>query len=179
MDKERSVNLCSKYVLPLLGLSRHSFDSFGASRFINSYVSQDDMYIVVECTHPFSAVITNHANYCFCLKKDKNYLAVFEVPVYYREDVVKFRKGAYSKLSDAAKNLIKKKSGLTYRQPAKGGKYNTAIELLALDKDPVLREYWEEKIGERLPPDAELFSIPDETNFYELDITTNIETANV
>lgn len=172
----RSYNLCNVYVLPLLGLNKYSF---GENRFVNSYLSEDECHIVVECTRPFSTIITNHANFCFHMEREENYLAVFQVPEYYKNDVSKFRLGEYSKFSEAAKNLIKKKSGLTYKARSANGKYNTALELLALDKDPVLKKYWEDNLSNKgskvtLDDDAELASIPDEHNFYTLNLSDQL-----
>lgn len=173
MSDKRSVNLCSIYVLPLLGLNRFSFGA--PERFINSYVSEDSLHVVVECTHPCSLVISNHANFKFEFKREEKHLAVFEVPIYYKEDVIKFKEGKYSKLSDSAKTLIRKKSGLTYKVPIPGGGFKSALELLALDKDKELKLYWEKRIGEKLPEEAELQSIPGEDNYYTLNITNKLE----
>lgn len=161
-------------MLPLLGLNRFSFGS--PDKFVNSYVTEDDEHIVVECTHPYSAIITNHANYKLGFNKGNCYFAVFEVPRFYREDVKKFREGKYSRFSKQAKDLICKKSGLTYRVPVAGGGYNSALELLALEKDKELRKYWEDKLAVRISEEAELMSIPDESNFYNLQLSNKLET---
>jgi hypothetical protein len=177
MDKPRSANICNVYVLPLLALNKHAFGPEG--NFVNSYVSEDDNHVVVECLRPFTTVITNHPNYCFSMMRDNNYLAVFQVPDFYKEDVKLFRKGQYSKFSEQAKERIRKKSGLTYRAAGNSGQYRTALELLALDKDPVAKEYWERKLSNKgskvtLPDDAELASIPDENCFYTLNLTSQL-----
>lgn len=172
MEDKRSVNLCSTYMLPLLGLNKWSFGS--PEKFVNSYINEDNKYIVVECTHPFSAIITNHANFKFSMETANSYLAVFEIPVYYREDVEKFRQGKYSQFTDSAKNLIRKKSGLTYKVPVPGGGYRSALELLALDKDKQLKKYWEDTLSVKLSDDAELASIPGDDNFYELNLSTQL-----
>jgi hypothetical protein len=172
MSEKRSVNLCSIYVLPLLGLNRYSFGS--PEKFINSYVSEDDKHIVVECTHPFTSIIVNHANFKFTMEKDEKYIAVFNVPVYYMDDVKKFREGKYSQFTDSAKTMIRKKSGLTYKVPVPGGGYRSALELLALDKDKELKSYWEKLLQIKLSLDAELASIPGEDNFYNLNLSNQL-----
>ena len=177
MSEKRSVNLCSTYVLPLLGLNKFSFGT--PEKFINSYVNEDDTHIVVECTHPYSIIITNHANFKFSLQENESYLAVFEVPVFYREDVKRFREGKYSQLTDAAKNAIRKKSGLTYKVPVPGGGYRSALELLALDKDKALRRHLEETLSNPTSPvkiseDAELASVPGKENFYDLNLSNQL-----
>lgn len=175
MEKKRSVNLCSIYVLPLLGLNQWSFGS--VDKYVNSYVAEDDEHIVVECKHPYSVIITNNANYKLSFEKDGNYFAVFNVPTFYRDDVKRFREGKYSKFTESAKNTIRKKSGLTYRSPVVGGKFNTASELLALDKDKVLKEYWEKELAVKISDEAELMSIPGEDNFYDLRLSNKLMTT--
>ncbi len=172
MSEKRSVNLCSTYVLPLLGLNRFSFGS--PDKFINSYVNEDDTHIVVECVTQFSTIIINHPNFKFSMETNGNFVAVFEVPAFYREDVKKFREGKYSELSDSAKSLIRKKSGLTYKVPIPGGGYRSALELLALDKDKELKKYWEDTLGVKLSDNAELASIPGDDNFYNLNLSNQL-----
>lgn len=175
MNEKRSVNLCSTYVLPLLGLNQWSFGS--TDKFVNSYISEDDEHIVVECTHPYTIIITNHANYKFNFTKDGSYFAVFEVPVFYKTDVKRFREGKYSQFTDSAKNLIRKKSGLTYKSPVLGGGFKTALELLALDKAEELRDHWEQVLKVRIDKDAELMSIPGNDNFYDLKLSSKLEST--
>lgn len=176
MDDKRSVNLCSIYVLPLLGLNQFSFGS--PKKFVNSYLTEDDEHIVVECTHPFSVIVTNHTNYKFGFDMNESHYAVFNVPTYYKDkgDIQKFREGKYSKLSDSAKECIRKKSGLTYMRPVSGGNFLSALELLALDRDKELKKYWEDKLAVRLSDDAELVSIPGEDNFFNLNLSNKLET---
>lgn len=175
MSEKGSVNLCNTYVLPLLGLNQWSFGSPG--RFVNSYVAEDDEHIVVECTHPFSTIITHHANYKLGFERDGHYFAVFEVPSFYKSDVRRFRQGKYSQYSESAKSLIRKKSGLTYRAPSPGGGFRSALELLALDRDRELKKYWEDRIGVKIAEDAELMSIPGEENFFNLRLSNRLEST--
>jgi len=175
MVEKRSINLCSCYVLPLLGLNQFSFGHH--DKFVNSYVSEDNLHVVVECTHPYTSIITNHANFKFSFEKDGGQFAVFEVPVFYRQDVVKFKDGKYSTFSPQAKELVRKKSGLKYKSPTMSGKFETALELLALDKDIELRKYWEKLLDVKIAADAELMSVPDETNFYILNLTKELTNA--
>jgi len=173
MTEKRSVNLCSVYILPLLGLNKLSFGT--SERFITSYVSEDDLHVVVECTHPYTAVITNHPNFKFSMEKDGKYFAVFNVPEFYLSDVKKFRKGKYSQFSESAKQLIIKKSGLAYRRPTADGKFSTDLKLLALTKDKELKKHWETLLQVKIDDDAELASIPGEDNFYRLELSDKLE----
>jgi hypothetical protein len=173
MDKKRSVNLCSTYVLPLLGLNQYSFGS--PDKFVNSYLSEDDEHLVVECVNPFSTIITNHTNFKLSFDRDNKHFAVFNIPDYYKPDVKKFKEGKYSQYTESAKNIIRKKSGLTYKVPVAGGGYKSALELLALDKDKELKKWWDEKLAVKISDDAELMSIPGEDNFYVLNLSSTLE----
>jgi hypothetical protein len=177
MGGEKGTNLCNIYVLPLLDLNKHKFGEGG--KFVNSYVSEDNQHVIVESTHPFTTIILHHQNYLTSFESDGHYFGVFKVPEYYKEDVVKFRKGQYSKFTESAKDLIRKKSGLTYKAAGANGKYTTSLELLALDKNPVLKRHWEEMLSNKgsmvvLDDDAELFSIPNENNFYTLNLAEQL-----
>lgn len=108
------------------------------------------------------------------MEKDAIFVAVFDIPVYNKEDVKKFREGKYSQFSDSAKATIRKKSGLTYKVPVAGGGYRSALELLALDKDKELKSYWEKLLQVKLAADAELASIPGDDNFYNLNLSNQL-----
>lgn len=166
--EKKSVNLCSVYMLPLIGLNQWSFGN-NVSNFVNSYVSEDNAHLVVELKGTVTSIITGHQNYKFAYSKDKNSFAVFEVPAAYKSDVAKFREGKYSTFSDQAKKLIKKNSGLKYKKATPQG-LESAVELLALDKEKDLKVYLEEKLGVRLSDEAELASIPGEENFIKLNL---------
>ena len=170
MSEKRSVNLCSIYMLPLLGLNQFSF----GGKFINSYVSKDNQHIVVECSNPLTNQFLTNQNFRFALEKEGKYLAVFSVPPIYQEDITKFREGKYSQFSDSAKNVIRKKSGLPWKVPSSNGKVSSAKELLALDKDKVLKQYWEKVLEVELDNEAELISVPDERNFIDLKLSTQL-----
>lgn len=175
MEQKRSVNLCSKYMLPLLGLNRYSFGS-SDRYFVNSYIAEDDAHIVVECTTTFSTIITHNANYRFSFEKDGHYFGVFSVPVFYKGDVKRFREGKYSKFTDSAKTAIRSKSGLQWRVPVVGG-YKSAKELLALEKDEALRENMERELAVKIDKDAELISIPNDDNFFDLKLSNKLEST--
>lgn len=154
---ERSVNLCTYYLLPLIGLNRHTFGK--PENFINCYIADDRKHLVVELTE-FPLSLENHANYKFDFEHEGAILVVFEMPVQYLPTVIKFMEGKYSKFSDEVKSIIKKKSGLRWNVPLEGGKTVSAKELLALDRDRVLREKLEEQLNIHIPIDAELMSSP-------------------
>lgn len=167
MESKRSDNLCNYYILPLLGLSKSSFGR--ASNFINSYISTDNKHIIVEVKE-LQGSFEQHPNYVLDLFSGTT-LIVFSIPAEHMPTIIKFREGKYSQFSLQAKELIKKKSGLNYKVPTGGGKVRSARELLALDKDKDLKKLIEEELVVKLSNDAELVSIPDENNFYELNLT--------
>lgn len=174
--EKRSYNLCSTYMLPLLGLNKYNF---GERYFINSYVNEDNKHLVVELSKPPMLEIINQSTFKFQFTKNGNTFCVFEIPTLYKEDVVKFREGKYSLMSESAKNAIRKRSGLIYRQPIPGKKTtNTDVQLMVLDKDEVLRNYLERELDVKIGKDVELGSIPGDDNFYALNLSTKLETQN-
>lgn len=169
MEIKRSDNLCNFYILPLLGLNKLSFG--GGSNFINSYISQDNKYMVVEIKDaktPFD----EHQNYVTDYSAGDKTTIVFTIPPEFEETILRFRAGKYSQFSSQVKTIIKQKSGLKYKVPTINGKVTSARELLALDKDKDLKEIWEREIGCKLSDDAELVSIPTDNNYYELNLMT-------
>lgn len=172
MDQERSTNLCSTYILPLLNLNKYSFGE--QTNFVNSYVNDDDALIIVQVTKPVTNV-TGHPLFRFNFDKAGHTYYVFELPGKHRETVRKFREGKYSQFPEDAKNQIKKKSGLSYRIPTSTGKLKSAKELLALDKDRNLKEKMEQDLAVKIDDDAELMDIPGGDNFYQLNMAKSTD----
>lgn len=170
MYNKGSVNLCSTYMLPLIGLNHKSF---GENNFIGSYISETDAHLVIELKM-IPPLVTNNPKFVFKFKSGDNFYAVFEVPPQFKETVKLFREGKYSKFSDEAKTMIRKKSGLRYRAIQPNGIMKTARELLALDRDSGLRKALEEELDEQIEKDAELASIPGEENFFKLNMSRSI-----
>lgn len=163
-------DLCNCYILPLLNLNKTSFG--GVSNFINSWLSKDLEHVVVEVKEVLTSPET-HEDYVTDFKTDRgNTLIVYKLQPHWKPTAIKFKEGAYSQFSKEAKDRIKHKSGLNYKKRTDDPKYTrTARELLALDKDPDLRELIEAEmaaIGVKLPKDAELISSPYEEDFYDL-----------
>lgn len=172
MESKRSTNLCSSYILPLLDLNKESFG--GSDNFINSYVNDDDSIVIVQLSRPYAGITTNKF-YKFDFTRDNSIYYVFDVPGKFLPTVRKFREGKYSQFQEEAKNVIKKRSGLSWRVTNSKGGVTTARELLALDRDKSLREYLEKNLsGPGSPviisPEAELMDIPNEGNFYKLNL---------
>src|SRR5690242_16647012 len=135
MFEKRSTNYCWVFILPLVNLDKWAF---GSDNFVNCYVSEDDRYAVVESKTPFNYNITRSSQFRFEFIKNGLHVGVFEFPEAFRKDVEKFREGKFSHFSNEAKIVIKKKYASLYKQPTGQGKYNSNLNLLALDKDEEL-----------------------------------------
>lgn len=165
---ERSDNLCNFYILPLLSLNKSSFRD--SKNFINSYLTPDLQYVIVEL-HSACDGYANHLHYVTDYIDDSGKtVVIFKLPQEWRATAAKFKDGKYSQFSSEAKQIIKSKSGLNYRLPDGNGKFRSAKKLLALDRDEDLRADLEKILGVRLPKDAELVSIPSESEFKSLGI---------
>jgi hypothetical protein len=166
-------NLCTTYVLPLVGLNKFSFSAVN-DNFVNSYVSEDNNHVIVQHKTKLPAVVIENTRYEFGFEKDGYYYGVFEIPEKFVPDVQLWREGKYSKLSDDCKWILRKKSGLRYYRPYSTGGAEVAYELLVLDKDQELRALMEKYLDCKIDPSAELGSIPGEDNFYTLDLSTKL-----
>lgn len=169
MEIKRSDNLCNFYILPLLNLNRRSFGK--SSNFINSYISKDDKYVVVEVKEA-KTDFEEHSLYVTDFVTDFKVVVVFTVPQEFADTISKFKAGKYSQFSQQVKQTIIDKSGLLWKMKTPTGKFISARELLALDRAEELREILEEEIQVKISEDAELVSIPDENNFYDLSLST-------
>ena len=150
-------NLCSIYMLPLTGLNKNSF---GDLNFVNSYLAEDNVHLVVELKQ-VTTVIQHHSFFRFSFMRDGRNYAAFEIPTQLRDTVSKFREGRYSEFSQEAKTVIIRKSGIVpYKKVLSNGKFSTARELLVLDKAEEERLEMERELGVKIEKNAELASIP-------------------
>lgn len=154
-------------MLPLLNLNRFSFGS--RDNFVDSYISNDDHHIVVK-VNSFQQKFTSHQNYRFDFSKDSHIWIVYEIPGQYLDAVKKFREGKFSQFSNEVKSIIKSRSGLKWRVPRTPRTVISAIELLALDRDRDLKDKIERSLEVKLPDDAELMSIPEESNYIDIEL---------
>jgi hypothetical protein len=101
---------------------------------------------------------------------------VFNIPEIWVPDINLFTRGAYSKMSEFAKQTIKKGSGLKYDSKDDEGNLRTDAILLALDKHPILRETWENELSidmkgyksfVTITSDMELLSLPSNHNYID------------
>jgi len=99
-----------------------------------------------------------------------DHLFVFEIPKQFVSDVLTFIKGKYSHMSAEAKDSIRLYSSLAYREEKKQGNdssFTTDSRLLALERDPDLREHLEELLGVRISDKDELLSPPDSKEVWQ------------
>lgn len=91
--------------------------------------------------------------------EDDTYMYIYDIPKQYEDDYIKFYKGQYSEMSNSAKEIICKLSGV------KPIMESTVYKVLYKTNDQKLKV--EELIGQKLSDKAELYSIPDmDTEIY-------------
>lgn len=177
IDELGQENLCTHFILPLLKLSKISFLS---SNFVDSYLTHDGKYILVEVLELMflsRRTYTHHPNY-ECTHRGKNemsYIVVYKIPQYWENDVHDFVIGDFSKMSSIAKEYIRRYSKLAYRIRDEVGMLVTDGRLLALERHTKLKEMWERELGVYLNDKMELLSIPPEKSFMELEELISIE----
>ena len=156
-------NLCTWFILPLLTLNKFKFKGF-----INSYLELD-----LKLIHVLSVVNEPvlGSDYFFvkATKHAKGVMISYKIPYRWSKDVSKFAEGKYSAMSHPAKTHIRVYSGLMYNELI-GNTYNTDVKLLALDRDIILRKFWEDMIDIKIPEDSELLSKPVSSSFIQIDL---------
>ncbi len=170
MILKRSNNLCSIYMLPLVGFN---INSFGIGNFVTSYVNETDEYLVVKIKQ-INNLIKCNDKYRFDFMQDNYVYVVFEIPKHHQEAVRLFKEGKYSQFPEESKKAIRVNSRLPYRIPAANGKVTSAPELLVLDKDQTLKKIIETELDVKIEPTAELASVPNEDNFYVLSLSNQL-----
>lgn len=163
-DKED--NFCNYYLLPLLKLNK---DKFGEGNFINSYVDKKNNLLLVKIKNKeIEYEYYNNDNFVTDYKENDNeYHIIFAIPPIFHKDVNRFKEGKYSELSNRAKLLIKTYSGLSLNRKD-GTKRKSDFRILILNKHPELKKRLEDLMGEKISEDAELASVPFDSNFVEL-----------
>lgn len=164
-------NLSTYFILPLVELNKFSF---GESNFINCFIDKnvENCYVKVLRLVPH---IKSHTN---IINRNNYIYYVFSIDKKWEKDTKLYIKGEYSKLSDEAKDIINNRSGLVYNVKTKESKDNVLndIRLLALRKDPVVKDFWKKHIyGEDkkniINDDMELLSKPSEIDFIENELS--------
>lgn len=156
-------NICSYFLLPLLGLSVTHF----GDNFENSYLSpdKDEIYVKVkdlsllsyEQQQQFSLVVTAAGT---------EYL-MFRFPDMWKKDLDIFKLGKYSEMSDEAKDMIMNYSGLLNNLSTTG---MLDFRLAALRKEPVLAEMIAEQLDVSIDSVNELLEPPGERMYLTIPI---------
>lgn len=176
IDKLKEENLCTHFILPLIKLNKFSFIS---SNFVNCYINREKTLLFVQVLDlaliPRKSTDLHPA--FFNVFKSDTIVIVFRLPNMWNQDVQLFIEGKYSKMSEPAKECIRKYSGLAYKRKQRNKPRTTDLRLLALERHTLLKNMWEKELtnitGTQrsvvvLPDDAELLSIPGEETFMEL-----------
>lgn len=163
-------NLCTWYILPWLGMNFNSFG--GLDNFVNSYLVRGRMKIAVKVLdEKLCSLLREHPNYRGSLYRgeENTSILVFNIPDRWKDDYELFLQGKYSRMSEAAKTLIRRGSGLKYEVKNEKGIPISDSVLLALDKHPVLRKKWLEILGSDTQLPEELIDAPKDRWFIDLD----------
>lgn len=173
-------NIANYYLLPLLGLGKASFKK---DNLINTYLCSDQRIAVevMDKTLIPESIFIDNPLYDGDFEGLTTTFIIYRVPEDFLPDVLKFAQGKYSEMSVKAKEHIIKYSGLSYNEPRmdlpkrSNGQYQmqTSKYILALSKDPALKQNIERILHVKLPPEAELISKPSMNNFYPLQENNN------
>lgn len=169
VQKLNERNLCSWYILPLIGMSVNSFQE---ANFINSFLVRGRMSIAVQVADVNlcrGLLYSYYYETAFELQNGSTVL-IFYIDERWEADYALFLEGKYSKLSEDAKDMIRQLSGLDYRVAQDDGSYATDAVIMALDKDVVLKEVWMQLLDVRensMPNDY--LSPPGNDSFINLD----------
>lgn len=151
---EKKNKSCS-FILPLLGKRRDYFEGL-----INCYLGDEVNKPLDSLTKLFVHMEQYSDSYTkidsfdqFYKLDDDTYMLVYNIPSKLQDDYIRFYKGEYSKMSEDAKELICKFSS---QRPVMN-----SIVYKVLYKTADQKEAVEKLIGQKLPMDAEVYSIPD------------------
>lgn len=162
-------NLCTYFILPLLKLNKFSFVT--PRNFVESYLHEEGTSIFVKLNdiHFFEHRMRLHAYYKAWWKDEqgKHYIQ-YSIPEQYQQDVQLFLQGKYSKFSAKAKEMIQIHSGLVFRSRDEKGTILTDTRLLALEKSPLVKRMWEERLAVELDDESELLSMPGDPKWRQL-----------
>jgi len=148
-------NKSCSFILPLLGKPRAYFDGL-----INCYLGDEmnksqytlnGIFIHIKDYYDSLTYIEYFNN--FYKLEDDTYIFMYDIPDKFLNDYHKFYTGKYSQMSEEAKDLI---CNFTGTKPIMN---NIVYKVLYKTADQ--KEIIEKLIGEKLPFDAEVYSIPD------------------
>lgn len=163
VDTLKTHNLSTFFVLPLLGINKEKFEGF-----LNCYISKNSKY----CFMQFSSPVQKKIPYVMeTINRSDGVYYKLEIPLEWKEDIMRFQKGEYSKFSYVAKQRIFNHSGLAYKEVL-DTTVVTDIRLLGLTKSPAVLQFWNKLLYDNesespLTEEDELLSKPSEKDYIE------------
>lgn len=137
------VNLCTYYILPLIRLNRGSF--VFPDNFVDSFINGERTSIVVHVREIYDIIeeLQRHPKYIgIYTDAEQRRFIRYKIPVVFADDVDLFCDGKFSRMSDKAKKMIIRYSGLPYKYPVVNGTISD-LRLQALDRARPLRDMWQ------------------------------------
>lgn len=166
LEVVRQHNLCTYYLLPLIGINKLSFGVL--VNFRNCFVNPQGTELYVTCYY-LSTTLDSNPHLIRTEGKPGSPVYVFSLPEKWQSDFRLYKQGKYSQFSLEAKDLIRLQSGLRYKAINDDGFPTTDIRLLAIDADPMRRDILRKKLSEYLDfpiaKDAELLDAPPPSSF--------------
>lgn len=160
-------NLCTYFLLPLVRLNFKSFSLFDViadENFKQCYVNRYQPYLYVDVVNP--ELIDPGAIKSEYYDGIRDYFIRYKVPEKYYVALDLFHEGKYGDFPDAVKGMIRRYSGLMFNQfDVESGFYVTDPLLLAMDRSPEIKIQLEAALGVKLPKDADLISVPSDSNY--------------
>lgn len=146
-------SLTRSYLLPLIGRNKDWYTPALKDVFLRDNLRDDlnqtgRLFLLVNNANSISYAIRGLPEYVIeYAVSEFETMFVLQLPSKFHDDYNRFINGQYSKFSDAAKKLIRENS--------------TPGPVSVIDKDPKTKLWWEERIGQELDDDAELYDKPD------------------
>jgi hypothetical protein len=166
LEVVRKHNMCTYYLLPLLGINTFSF---GVNiNFKNCYANPQGTELYVSVYYLLSS-LENHKHLLRVEGEPGSPIYVFDLPQKWQDHFKLFKQGKYSQFSREAKDIIIQNSGLRYKALNTNGFPTTDLRLMAIDDDKSRRNILRKKLSDYLDieiaEDAELLSPPPESSF--------------
>lgn len=172
-----STNLSTHLILPLLKLRRIDFTEGNLE---NTYITLQVPRKLVVKVSLVILVSSKAKRSCYLesfISKNKDSYFIYSIPREFQQDTENYVEGKYSKFSEKSVSLIRKYSGLKYRELDSDRKLKTDPILAALTRDPQLIRLWERILYDQkdinsgqstVLDDMELLPLPSEQCFLDL-----------
>lgn len=175
--EEMMKNCTTKFLLPGIGLYWRDLLKYG---FISAYIDDvnhsihyiDSVYILYRPPDPETMELLQK----FLLKEQNRYVGfiedydysggnvvcVYKFPTKFKNEFRLFLEGKYSKFSKEYIDLFPQETKVISEDGIRRSEYSLYYHVFGRTQS--IKDYWEEKIGESLPEDAEMWSMPDIKN---------------